>query len=358
MDMTTPDLPPATNESFEIKRIETVAAACCAAFMHQLGARVEWYAHAWEPDMYSKFLQSGRWRRDNQVIDFHHDPHDHRKSEYVQFMTPFYGPQSDFVEGTAKLLQDVELKVDGLTKVFDNSKGRDPLQIAYTENVDIENSVTTSVKNAFTFDVTVGSETTVSGEYAGASLEQKLSTEVHTGFSKEEGRDEAESKSSSTGVGVEFTCPAGAIKLVNIVKKHQRELIPVQGLFVVDFGMEMKLRHWWADRIGTQYRVKSQDYFQVDSAEGLYQLAKGVDTDYPDLSGFWDNAHACTPRVRAGILHLLDPTNRTYYLDADKMRVIESSANYKVADLDAPAYDGATVVDLDDEENRAKYTNG
>ena len=33
------NLPPATNESYEIKRVEMIAAACVAAFMHQLGGR-------------------------------------------------------------------------------------------------------------------------------------------------------------------------------------------------------------------------------------------------------------------------------------------------------------------------------
>ena len=133
---------------------------------------------------FHRFLNADRWRKDAQIIDFHHDSNDHRKSEYVQFSSPFYGPESDFVEGTPKLLQDVELQVDGLTKIFDNSEGRDPLHIAYTEEVAISNSVTETVGESFTFDVTVGSETTISGEYAGASLEQKLTTEVHTGFQK------------------------------------------------------------------------------------------------------------------------------------------------------------------------------
>ena len=90
------------------------------------------------------------------------------------FSDPVYGPDSDFVEGTPKLLTPVELNVDGLTKIFDNSKGKDPLHIAYEEAVELENRVETSVRNAFTFDVTTTSETTVSGSYAGAELEEKL----------------------------------------------------------------------------------------------------------------------------------------------------------------------------------------
>ena len=61
------------------------------------------------------------------------------------FSDPVYGPDSDFVEGTPKLLTPVELNVDGLTKIFDNSKGKDPLHIAYEEEVELENSVSTSV---------------------------------------------------------------------------------------------------------------------------------------------------------------------------------------------------------------------
>ena len=156
-------LPPATNESYEIKRVQEIAAACCAAFMHQLGGvAMPRVPHAWEPSAFRRFLNGDRWRKDSQVVDFHHD-HDHRKSEYVEFSSVFYGPESDFIEGTPKLLQDVELKVDGLTKIFDNSRGRDPLHVAYTEDVALTNSVTEHVGEEFTFDVTTSSsETTVS----------------------------------------------------------------------------------------------------------------------------------------------------------------------------------------------------
>ena len=156
--------PTATNESYEIKRIQTLAAACVSAFMHQLGGHYPpRTGDAWNPHNFGSFLNGDRWRKDNQVIDFHYDHHDGRKSEYVLFTDPFYGPESDFKEGKPKLLQNVNLNVDGLTKIFDNSKGNDTLHIAYSEAVELSNSVETSVKNAFTFDVTTTSETTVSG---------------------------------------------------------------------------------------------------------------------------------------------------------------------------------------------------
>ena len=54
------------------------------------------------------------------------------------------------------------------------------------------------MRNAFTFDVTTTSETTVSGSYAGAELEEKLTEEVHIGEEKETTRDEAEDKTVSS----------------------------------------------------------------------------------------------------------------------------------------------------------------
>ena len=46
-------LPPATNESYEIKRVQMEAAGCIAAFMHQLGAHfAPRRPYAWQPAVY------------------------------------------------------------------------------------------------------------------------------------------------------------------------------------------------------------------------------------------------------------------------------------------------------------------
>ena len=351
--------PTVTNESYKVKQVEILTAACIAPLMYSLGAKyTPLKANTWEPSVYDQFENADRWAKDYQVVDFHHDGHDHRHGEYVEYSDMFYSPESDFVEGTPKLLKPVVLDVDGLTKVFDNSKGKDPLHIAYTEEVALQNTVETSVKNSFTFDLTVGSETTVSGSYAGASLGEKLSTEIHTGFSKETGRDESESKTETTSVAVEFDCPAGAIKRVVITKKHQRILIPISGQFVIDFSLEFKLSHWWAKGApGLRYRGKGQDYFKTESVNGLYQLVRGTDTNYPQMEGFWNDGKACSDVCRTAILHLQDPKNRMYTLDAEKMQVIENAATHSVSDLkslgEAPA--NMLTIDLADEKSRMKF---
>ena len=350
-------LPPATNESYEIKRIQMMATAAISAFMHQLGGRYPPRSpDAWSPAHFSHFLNADEWRKGEQVIYFHHDTHDHRKSEYVRFTNPVYGTESDFKEGTPKILQNVNLNIDGLTKLFDNSKGGDPLHIAYTETATLENAVATGLKHDFTFDTTTTSETTISGEYAGTSLEEKLTEEIHVGLEEEETRDESESKTDETGVAVEFDCPAGAVKQVVITKNHKKELIPVDGIFVVDFEIEIKLRHWWNKLAGgIKYREDGQDVYKASSVQALYQLMRGVDTDYPKLAGFWQDGNANQPEVKNGILHLLDWHNRSYTLDAEKTRVIEDNADYAVSDLESVNHGDGQVIDLSDEQNRDAY---
>ena len=351
----------AQNEAYELKTIQSMMAACLGAFMHQLGGQVEWYPGAWDESVYRRFIHSGDWRAKNMIIYFRYDHHDHRKSEWVKFSDVFYGEGTKFVEGQAQLLQNVNLRIDGQSKIFDNSKGNDPIQISYEEEVSLENSVSSSVSQSFTFDVTVGQETTVSGEYMGASLEEKLSQEIHTGFSEEKSKDTAESKGKTTTVNIGFDVQPGEVKLLEVTKDHKRERIPTKGVFVVDSSIELKFYHWWyhSDRDGVKYHRKGQDTYSFKSIQDLWQFMQGTNTDYPELSGFWHDSGACPSRVRNGINHMIDPKNRSYYLDVDKERIIEDNADYKVTNLADPNTgpgQGLAVVDLSDEEERDKYT--
>ena len=332
-------------------------AACISPLMHQLGGKVGYYLYPWEREVMPSFLSAMQWRKDDQIVVFNWSHHDHRRNELVRFSGAFYGPDSDFTEGTPQLLENVNLRVDGKSKVFDNSKGGDPIHIAYEDEVDLENSVATSLKNSFTFDTTVTSETTVSGSYAGASLEQKLTAEVHAGFAGETGKDTAESKTDAETVAIEFDCPPHGIKLLEVNKDHKRELIPTKGTFILDFAVELQFYHWWQNAPGVRFRPSDSRSIKVDSIEGLLQFAQGVDTNYPKMAGFW-NDRSTPSSLRDALTRLLDPKNRSYELDADKMRILENNATYTVTDLSTPQGHGLDVVDLSDEQNRSDYAGG
>ena len=97
--------------------------------------------------------------------------------------------------------------------------------------------------------------------------------------------------------------------------------------------------------------------FQVASVQGLYELMRGVDTDYPRLAGFWNDGNACQPEVRNGMLHLLHPANRTYQCwtptrcgSSNRTRTTRSWT------LESVNHGNGAVVDLSDEQNRDRYT--
>ena len=90
--------------------------------------------------------------------------------------------------------------------------------------------------------------------------------------------------------------------------------------------------------------------------EGLLQFAQGVDTNYPTMAGILERSDSTPQSLRDSLTRLLDPANRSYTLDADKMRVLENNTSYKVTDLDTlHGGHGLEVVDLSEEENRDRY---
>ena len=51
----------------------------------------------------------------------------------------------------------------------------------------------------------------------------------------------------------------------------------------------------------------------------------------------------------------MQPENRSYYLDADKERIIENNTDYSVVDLETVNHGSGEVIDLSEEENREAY---
>ena len=229
------------------------AAACVAAFMHQLGAK---YAprrpNAWVPLNFIGFLQSDRWRKDSQVIDFHHDSHDHRKSEFVAFSDVFYGPESDFIEGHSENPpeRDAERRWthEGLRQLAGPG---DPLHIAYTQAVTLANSVSSSVSSTPSPSTRRRtSETTMRRvNFPGGVPGRKTLTRDRPrrpGPTRKAKTLRGIESRYETGVAVEFDCPSGAIKdRSTSTRTTSANSSRSAGLFVVDFKITFKLYHWW-----------------------------------------------------------------------------------------------------------------
>ena len=135
--------------------------------MHDTGAAVNWLPGAWGDTEIRETVIQDLWRKDSMKMYLRpkgYDHHDHRKSEGVYFFKPYYDPTlSKIAYGADRKVDDAEEVDDGLTKVFDNSRGKTDAIVHYTESVEMDNSVSHEISQGMNMDVT--SETTVSGEY-------------------------------------------------------------------------------------------------------------------------------------------------------------------------------------------------
>ena len=347
---------PPTNESYEVKRVQLLTAACLAGLMHQLGGRaIPWRAGAWNLANVRSIAHGDRWRKNYQHVDFHYDHHDGRKSEGISFSDVFYGPTTAFVEGTPVLLENVELRVDAQSKVFDNSRGATPYHVAFEQEVALERSVSSHIASTFTLDVTETAEVTAGAEFPGGSVEAKFGLETHQGWAEEKAKDEAENKSTSDTVALEFDVAPGAITLLEVIKDHQRERVPRRGVFEIDFALILHFAHWRGDAHGSHYRRHGLEDIKLQGLADLMQFVRGTNTAYPEMAGFWEDSRACPIRVKNGINHIMAPANRSYYLDVPKERVFEKNADYRLTSLDSASHEaaaGVQVVDVSDEEDR------
>ena len=152
--------------------------------------------------------------------------------------------------------------------------------------------------------------------------------------------------------------PSRGIKLLEVNKDHKRELIPTKGTVHPGFFDKDCLVPLVAESARNEVSPEQNAGVQCFSVEGLLQFAQGVDTDYPTMAGFWNDKS--TPQsLRDSLTRLLDPANRSYELDADKMRVLENNATYTITDLKTTDYDhGLEVVDLSNEQDRSEYVGG
>ena len=332
------------NESFFIKDIHAMAAACVAVFMHDTGAAVEWYAGAWEDTIIKETVAQNLWRIDSQnmyLLPKGYDRHDGRKSEGVYFSKPFYDPAlSKITYGKDRKVDDAEETNDAQTRVFDNTKGVEYVKISFEESVTLENSVEHNISQGMSMDVT--SETTVSGSYGGVSAEEKLS--IAFGVHFDESTTDAESKAQTQTLDIEFDVPPGKVLMMEIKKEQARIQTPFDVDGVLDFSISPKYYYWGGGR-NSKY-LGGKKSFNFSTLEEFQQFLLGYDTGEPSMQGYW--AHAAVSRVKNAINHLLNPDNRRVQCSGIKDRILQENADYDVTDITGqPVPEGVKVIHVD-----------
>ena len=351
-----------TTESYELKQIEIQVAGALTAFIHEMGGYVAWLDSSWKKEQARRIIDDTFWRtesksppaftiftKDRNTSKANWSHHDGRHNEFIAFANPRYGDGGDLWEGEVKKVKELEVNIDGLSKVFTNYTGG-LLHIGYEEEVTLEHTDESHFDSEWALDVTSTTSQEVGGSYMGveakATFEQSVG--VHTGGSKGGGSEDAQGRSDVVAIDAEL--PPGKVYHLEVYKHQLRTRQPYSINAAFDFDFRMKWNHWQHEKQLMRYRGGHEEITVIGVA-GLAALIAGQDTNYPSFEGYKP-----THRVRNGLAWIMDPKNRWIDFSGVREVVFENNVDYKMTELHEDAIpEGVEVVDMSEEENQVKY---
>ena len=320
-----PGGPPTPNQSFLVKQMQTTMAACLSSLVHDLAGTAEWVPGVWD-DPWSVLYHSDGWRVDNQKFAFRRSHGEgHHSLATVEFKSARWDPnRSKIVYGETKVAQDVEVSNDAKTKLIQNASDA-VVSVHYDETESLTNSFSSTVTKGLTLDLSASSTTTIGGSYAGVSAEEALTVSMGVETSTEETKEQSEEGTKAASISVEFDAAPRENYLVTITKENATSYQPFTIDGIMDFGIDLYLvtndsgrRHY----PGSTVKLESVDEFE--------QFVYGLDTEYPELAGYWDTA---VSRVKNGVNCVLDSSRRRIQIAGTNQASLDSNAGYRVQSL-------------------------
>ena len=315
--------PAAPNQSYLVKQMQGVVAGCLGPMIWELsngapdGTWVRTVVHT-----------PTDWRITNQIYHYRGVVRGQAYTgAYVKFSKARWDPEASAINyGPKRVAQNVNVENAGKTKLIKNDSNAD-VDVSYDESESITNAFSTSVTQGLTLDMTVSSETTVSGSYAGVSAEEKVTAEFGVEKSTEESREQSEEGTKDESLGIAFTAAPGNYYLVTITKEHEVTYQPFSIDGVMDFDVEIG---WGSEGGGRQRARRPSNTVHLQGVAGLEQFVRGYDTNYPSMAGFWD---AAGTRTKNGINCVLDADRRRIQVAGTNQASLESNADYQVESL-------------------------
>ena len=315
------------NQSFLVKNMTTKMAACLAGFLHEVTDKTWWVGGAWGNPFAVLYYATG-WRKNAMKFAYRRNPGDNSgKLNSLEFNNARWDPNKSQVNyGPKKLAQNVEVSDDAKTKIIENDSDTE-VHVAYEEAVELTNSFSTNVTEGMTLDMSASSETTVSGEYAGVSAEEKVTLSMGVSTSKEESKEKSEEGTQSESLSIDFDAKPRSYYMITITKEHQTTYQDFEAEGVMDFDTQIYLEGNHGGRLGKHY---PGNYVKVQGIDGLDQFFKGYDTAFPAMQGYWGSTYT---RAKNGINWIMNPENRRLSIKGTNQASLESNADYKVEQL-------------------------
>ena len=345
---------PMPNQSYLAKQMQGVVAACLGATYADLSAGAQSVPGAW--GRVDNIVHTPTdWRISDQVYHYRGTiPGQPSTGAYVKFSNARWDPEHSTINyGEKKIATNVTVDNNDKTKLIRNDSNT-TVSVSYDESESLTNAFSTSVTHGLTLDMTVSSETKVSGEYAGVSAEETITAEFGIEKSSEETREESEEGTKEESISIEFEADPGHYYLVTISKGHKvaYQTFMIDG--VMDFDLEMAFGSVAGGRLRSH---KPSGTVHLQGVSGFEQWVYGYDTAYPSMQGFYNDTYS---RTKNGIACVIDPGHRRIQVSGTNQESLESNADYRVEDVGNTVPDNLKHLPVEDasDVNDAPPTEG
>jgi len=246
------------------------------------------YAHHREDIEKTGVIQNGcamnpySWKKDHMRINF--GPPSTKWCMSVTFSNPRYTDDTELVYGDPHLVESPDQNIPDAAFRIDNRNSEKEALQTISKSFEVEQSVESSMSSTMTFDVTIGTETSVGGEYAGASFEQSLSTEFHTGFEESKERTTAESKTRTDEFDTEYEVGEGRDVMFTFSNAPLTTTVDYSVDGYYDFDIKISgnnAANWWWNNTrfnGGRYgSYTPDDQWNLDSRYNFYNRCFATD---------------------------------------------------------------------------------
>lgn len=325
------------NQSYFAKQMQIKITAALVPLLQDLGCNVVNPDESAPWDRATRYVRPGTgWRKGDMIVECWQRPDVQTGRSTIRFASPRWEPGvGEIKKGEARIAEKFDLQLNEDAEIITNDTNQ-VVHVAYEKSISLTNSYGTHVTKGMSMDLTESaeatSETTISGEYAGVSAEQKLAITVGVEATQSQSQEREEEKAREgtreDSLAVEFdVLPHTSVAMTpGAQQENQYQPVDIDNALDFDFVFHMNPEH---SKHGQGYRL-SKDDVTVIGVSGLLQLVHGYDTDHPGMDGYWESA---PERVKLGIAYVEDPQSRRIQISTVNEAEVQTKGGYNITEL-------------------------
>ena len=302
------------SEIYRIKEYEVEFGKRLAPIMADLGA---WRAMGG--------MNAQPWSRDHHLI-FISDDKDWKRRNEVVFSEHRYDPSNSIiVYGRPVVIEEDKVKVDGFSRTFDHTKYSEDVPVHIAEEIKLSKNVLHTL--AHQYNMSVESETQMSGSYGGVEFQETL--KIAFGMQFDDSETQSEGTDITQSVSEDLTIKAGTKVIVGFEKNKIITETPFAVKGCIDFAIWLNFEDWASEQVGQGHLLfkgwhKGRKEYKFNSMLDFERFLKGYDVDYPQMSAYPTHA---SDSAKESMDWIFNKENRVIEAVGTKRREFENNVS-------------------------------